>query len=467
MSIAALESEHAVIGAVLYDPDTLDLALERLRPEMFFEPYHVAAWEQIGLARRSGAPVDAIGLTQRLSDHPAAAAYGTDYFPTMADKAVLWSVRDHIETIADRATRRAVEGLCREVASKAERVLEGSGDLLLAELERGAADVARASGGASLAVAAGLDAMDMLDAAYRGDNRGIPVGLDCLDRVTSGIRQEDVWVIGARTSMGKSVFGLNIARALAQQGRGSMIFSLEMPRREVQCRLIADLAFERRRAFPDCPQPNVRYSDMLQGRSIADQRALAHDGARKLASLPISICDAGGLTIDDIRIQAMRQMRAWDRAKVERGCVLIDHIGLVRPSRTSGNKVADTADIANELKALAKALRCPVIALSQVNRNPEGRTDKRPTVADLNWSGAIEQIADLICLLYRPAYYLERSSDKGDQDMAALQENELELLIQKNRSGPLCNPKAWIDVACNAVRDVEERYSDDYRGERA
>lgn len=467
MSIAALESEQAVIGAALYDPAACDTALERLRPEMFFEPLHAAAWEQIALARRGGTPADASVIQSSLSGHPAAPAFGPLYFRTLEEKAVLWSLQAHLDTVADRATRRAVQELSREIGARCEDVLDGSGDLILAEMERRAADVARASGSATLATPAGLDAMDMLDAAYRGENRGTPIGLDCLDRVTSGIRQEDVWVIGGRTSMGKSVFGLNLARAIAQQGRGSMIFSLEMPRREVQCRLIADLAFERRRAFPDCPNPNVRYSDMLQGRSVADQRALAHDGARKLASLPITICDAGGLTIDDIRVQAMRQMRAWDRSKVQRGCVLIDHIGLIRPARSTGNKVADTADIANELKALAKSLRCPVIALSQVNRGPEGRQDKRPTVADLNWSGAIEQIADLICLLYRPAYYLERSTEQADKDSAAFCENELELLIHKNRSGPLCTPKAWIDVACNAVRDVEERYSDEYRGERA
>lgn len=467
MSIHALESEQAVIGAALYDPETCDRALERLRPEMFWEPLHVSAWDWIGRTRRAGMAPDAALLTQALGQTEAGKAFAADYFDMMADKAVLFSVDAHVDAVADRATRRAVELLCRETAARCGRVLEDSGEIVLAELERGAADVARAGGGQTLALPAGLDAMEMLDAAYRGENRGVPTGLECLDRVTSGIRQEDVWVIGARTSMGKSVLGLNLARGIAQQGRGAMVFSLEMPRREVQARLIADLAFERRRAFPDCPTPNVRYSDILQGRSIKDQRLLASDGARKLNSLPISICDAGGLTIDDIRIQAQRQMRGWDKARVARGCVVIDHIGLVRPVRPTGNKVADTADTVNELKALAKTLKCPIICLSQVSRGPEGRQDKRPTVADLNWSGAIEQIADLICLLYRPAYYLERSSEQADKDSAAFVENDLELLIHKNRSGPLCTPKAFIDVACNAVRDQDQNEDHGYGEDRA
>lgn len=463
MSLAALDSEQAVIGAALYDPDTCDIALERLRPDMFFEPYHVAAWDRIGLARRTGSPADALVVTQSLVGHPAAAAYGPTYFHDMVEKAVLWSVSSHIDTIADRAVRRSVQTLAKDVSARCGDVLEGSGDLLLAELERGAADVARASGSAYMAVPAGLDAMEMLEAAWRGDNRGVPIGLECLDRVTSGIRQEDVWVIGARTSMGKSVFGLNLARAISQQGRGSMVFSLEMPRREVQARLICDLAFERKRAGFDCQNPNVRYSDILQGRSVRDQRQLASDGARALASLPMVICDAGGLTIDDIRVQALRQMRAWDRAGVARGCVLIDHIGLVRPVKKGDSKAADTADIVNELKSLAKAIRAPIIVLSQVNRGPEGRQDKRPTAADLNWSGAIEQIADMICLLYRESYYLERSADRADRDSAVFVENKLELLIQKNRSGPTCNLEAWIDVACNAVRDLDA-YEGESRG---
>lgn len=468
MSIAALESEQAVIGAALDNPESCDIALERVREDMFFEPAHAAIWNRIAHQRRSGSVADAGIVAGQLEKHPALAAMGgIDYLLTMVEKAPLWALDAHIETVTDRATRRNVQALSREIASKCEHVMEGSGDLILAELERGAADVARQSGAASLAIPAGLDVNDMLEAAWRGDNRGIPLGLECLDHVTAGIRQEDVWVIGARTSMGKSVFGLNIARAIAQQGRGAFVFSLEMPRREVQARLISDMAFERRRAYPDCPQPNVRYADILKGRATRDQQLMAHEAGRALASLPLVICDTGGLTIDDIRVQALRQMRAWDRSKVKRGCILIDHIGLVKPVRKTDSKAADTADTVNELKALAKSVQCPIIALSQVNRGPESRQDKRPTVADLNWSGAIEQIADMICLLYREAYYLERSNDQADRDSAALVENEIELLIQKNRSGPTCNIKAFVDVACNAVRDVSERYSEDYRGERA
>ena len=113
----------------------------------------------------------------------------------------------------------------------------------------------------------------------------------------------------------------------------------------------------------------------------------ARHAARRLAELPIVIDDKGGLSIDDIRSRALRQVRAWEKAGIKPGAIIIDHIGLVSPSRQTDNKAADTAETVNQLKPLAKALQCPVAALVQVNRQTEGRNDKRPTMADLNWSG--------------------------------------------------------------------------------
>jgi replicative DNA helicase len=171
--------------------------------------------------------------------------------------------------------------------------------------------------------------------------------------------------------------------------------------------------------------------------------------------LPINVTDAGNLTIDDIRSQALRQVRAWEKADIAPGAVLIDHIGLVKPVRKTESKAADTADTVNELKGLAKQLRCPVISLVQINRATESRSDKRPTMADLNWSGSIEQIADLVCLLYREAYYKERGSELDRADAFAVR-HKLELLIHKNRSGPIVTLDAWADVACNAIRDLQQ-----------
>ena len=146
-------------------------------------------------------------------------------------------------------------------------------------------------------------------------------------------------------------------------------------------RAIASLAFMRNE--PD----NPRYGDLLKGRHMPhDTLSRARHAARRLAELPIVIDDKGGLSIDDIRSRALRQVRAWEKAGIKPGAIIIDHIGLVSPSRQTDNKAADTAETVNQLKPLAKALQCPWQPCVQVNRQTEGRNDKRPTMADLNWS---------------------------------------------------------------------------------
>jgi replicative DNA helicase len=455
IALSATEAEQALIGGALYDADAATEAFERIRPEHFGEPAHSRIWEAMLKRFRTGSPPDPITVARDLgADTGLAELGGAPYLLQLVDKATLWALPAHMEHVLDASTRRSLNGLCRVIGECAAQASDEPADGLLADLERGAADIARDSSTKPTAVPAGLTALDMIEAAWRGDHRGVPVGLEVLDHVTAGIRQDDVWFIGGRTSMGKSVVALALARGLAEQGRGVMIFSLEMPLREVQARLISDIAYDPERRY-DAYFENVRYGDLLKGRGGPEQKDRARQAARSLAALPIAVSDVGGLTIEDIRSQAQRQIRAWKKAGVDPGAVVIDHIGLVKAhTRRGDSKAAETADVVNELKAIAKQLRCPIIALCQVNRNTESRNDKRPTLADLNWSGAIEQIADFICLLYRDAYYLERSPDPDDQAKAAAVENVIELLIHKNRSGPICNLKAFADVACNVIRDL-------------
>lgn len=458
MTLAVIEAEQSIIGCAMYAAGDCADAFERLRPEQFYDPVHQRLWAAIIDCMRRGKTPEPVTLCGMMgSDAPLADLGGMAYLAKLIDHAVAWTIPAHIDAICDRASRRAIQALTRDIQARAGDTSDGDADMVLADLERGAAEIARDGSDRPNAVPVGLSAVEMVEAAYNGDFAGSSTGLGVLDHVTGGVRQDDVWFIGGRTSMGKSVMGLALARGIAEQGRGVMMFSLEMPMREVQARLIADLAYDRR--IPNNGQEggNVKYGDILKGRGAAGHQDRAKAAARTLASLPLTVNDAGGLTIEDIRHQAARQMRAWDKSGVPRGAILIDHIGLVRPHKSRGDsKAAETADVVNELKGIAKQLRAPVIALCQVNRNTESRNDKRPTLADLNWSGAIEQIADFICLLYRPAYYLERSSNEEEQMEARRVENDLDLLIQKNRSGPICNLTAYVNIACNAIRDRDD-----------
>lgn len=457
MSLYIPEAEQAVIGCALTLEDARDVLLERLHPHHFGEPTHGRIWSAIQGERRKGPAFDLVAVHAALaSDEGYLKFGGHGFLLDMLDKATAWSMDANADIVLERAARRAVMALAQDTAKAAQDTSQGSAEAVLAELERGAAEIAKEGVSRPLAVPVGLTALDTIEAAWRGEYIGTPVGLECLDRVTGGIRRDDVWFIGGRTSMGKSVVALSLARGIAEQGRGVMMFSLEMPMREVQARLVSDIAYDVTIPYNGHEGGNVRYGDLLKGRGNPQQKDRARSAARKLASLPLSVTDVGGLTIDDIRLQAQRQMRAWEKAGVERGAILIDHIGLVKPHRKSDSKAAETADTVNELKAMAKYLGAPIIALCQVNRNTESRNDKRPTLADLNWSGAIEQIADMICLLYRESYYLQRSADDADQADAIRKQYDLELLIHKNRSGPICTVEAFVDVSCNAVRDKED-----------
>ncbi len=448
--IADIDAEHSVMGAAMYAPDQCEDAFERLRPEHFAEPLHARTWDAILSAQRASKVPDVLTVRDALANDKAFEEVGgLQFLLSLTDQPRLWALSAHVDAIIDRAGRRAIQTLARQIDGKSDNIAEGSAETLLHDLERGAAEIARDGAQRANSVPAGIAALETLEGAWRGDFTGVSTGLDCLDHLTGGIKQDDVWFIGGRTSMGKSVMGLQLARNIAGQNRGVLMFSLEMALREVQARLVSDLAYDPELNWG---QPgNVHYGDLLKGRGESEQRTRAREAARSLASLPFNVNDRGGLTIDDIRSQALRQFRSWEKAGVQRGCILIDHIGLVKPTRKTDNKAADTADTVNELKDLAKQLRAPIIALVQVNRQTEGRQDKRPLMSDLNWSGAIEQIADFIGLLYREAYYEVRAGKMPEKPY------DLEIIVHKNRAGPVCTVHAHCDVRSNAVRDQSER----------
>jgi replicative DNA helicase len=450
--VIALESEQAVIGCALDFPENTE-ATDRLRPEHFSEPVHVDIWTAIMAARSQGRAVDPVLVSQSIKGDTFDRAGGLGYLLTMVDKAVLWSLDGHIDVVLDRAMRRSIKHLATEAAARSAMIDVSAVDLL-ADLETAAAEIGRQD--AAPATPVGLDALEYLEAAREGRFKGTSVGLACLDKITGGIQRDAVWIVGGRTSMGKSIFQTVVPQAIAEQGRGVIMFSLEMPRREVQARLIASMAYDANLTPYNDDGGNVEFSDLLRGQGTKQQRQRANAAARKLASLPMSVVDRGGLSLDEIISQSRRQVRAWEKAGVEPGAIIIDHLGLVSSRTKRDSKAAEVADTVDRLKAAAKLIGAPIIAAAQINRGPEARNDKRPTMGDLNWSGSIEQIADLVCLMYRDAYYLQRSPDEDDQRMAFAKKYELELIVPKNRSGPTCTLHAKIDTACNAIWDAPE-----------
>lgn len=448
----AIESEQAVLGCALYFPDAWP-EMEALRPEHFADQTHRTAWGHIVAMRGVGQIADPVLVHQQMAGPDLDARGGVRYFSDLMDQAYLPSLEGHVATVIDRARRRDILSLAQDAQQRAKSVDDPS-DQILSDLEKAASEIARQE--AAAAVPVGMDALEHLNAAREGRYKGTSVGLACLDRITGGIQPDHVWVVAGRTSMGKSIFQTVIPQSIAEQGKGVILFSLEMPRREVQARLIASIAYDPDLTPYNGDGGNVEFADLLRGKGTREQRQRADNAARKLASLPMVVVDKGALTIDQIIAMSRRQMRAWERVGVDPGVVVIDHLGLLRSAQRRDSKTAEVADTIDRLKDAAKQIGAPIIAAAQLNRNAESRTDHRPIMADLNWSGSIEQIADLVCLMYREAYYLERSSSREDRDRAFIEKYELELIVPKNRSGPTCPLKAKIDTACNAIWDAPE-----------
>lgn len=449
--IPTVEVEQNIIGCALYDPDGCSVAFETLRPEHFSEPLHRAVWDWIIAQRAQGIVCDATLVHNRLAGgEPYTTFGGQTYLRQMVEGASLLPLRGQVEVLIDASIRRSVHEIAEEAKTR-----DASGSDTLTWLERRASEIARQSGAGLGGVAVGLDALENLEAAWAGKFRGLSTGFSCLDRITGGLQPDDVWVFGGRTSMGKSVVLPCLTRGIAEQGQGVLLFSLEMSRRAVQARMIADISYERGLTPYGGDGGNVEFADLLNGRGTVQQREKARDSARKLSSLPVVVDDRGGHTLDQIISLSRRQVRAWERAKVEPGAIVIDHLGLVQSSIARDSKSAERADVMDRLKDAARQIGVPIIGAAQVNRGPENRDEKRPTMGDLNWSGSIEQIADFVGLLYRDAYYKERSSNEEDQMKAIGLRNEMEIIVSKNRSGPTCTVKAHIEVACSALRDEE------------
>jgi replicative DNA helicase len=453
--IVSIEAEHALLGAALYDNVAFDYCGE-VRPEHFAEPLHARIWALMMEAKASGRMAEPIIVGSRLTgDAGFEELGGVRFLAELVNRAPPpRHAGDYAQQVVDAAKLRGICAVADEMKVSAESFADP--EAVIAEGERGLAEISR-TGGQPQFRSVGASALEMLERAKRGDTRGEPTGYAALDNVTGGIRPAEFWVIGGRASMGKSVVGLNLARGIAQSGRGVIIFSLEMTETEVQARMIADLAHDRSR-YLNSYTANPRYGDILKGRGEGQTWDFAVAGAKALASLPIVINDTPGLTVDQIRSQAARQIRAWEKTGVKTGAIIVDHMGLLRPAQSrNGNTAAEMRDVSNGLKDAAKALRTPVIALAQINRDAEKSNDKRPTMAQLNWSGSIEQDAHFVGLLYREAYYLDRIVDRNEEQESELRRkrNDLEMGIQKNRNGPLTTLNFYCDVASNVVRDQE------------
>jgi replicative DNA helicase len=452
-----IEAEQEILGTLIARPETLTAVLPILSDEHFGEPLHATLYRAVCAAveaqqtpslaimrqhlgtRNIETDLGGVSLGKYLARLVANAPPPVGLAATAGIVRDLWAIRQ-IAAVAGDIARDRVEGFDPTAYLSAKFAQLDEIRAALSDRERTSATAGQA----------GQEVVQWIESHLQGQAETLPsTGLRSLDgEIGGGLHPASLIVIAARTSMGKSILGTEIADALSREDRGTVYHSLEMPRRQVAARQISSRL--QRRGY------RIPYGSIIKGDvsvELAEQvAAVSHD----MHGEPHWIEDAGGVTIGQIAATSERRMNAFVRKGIKLGAVIIDHAHKVASSRNDRNGEAEVREVSAGALALAKRLEVPVILLAQCNRQTEGRDDKRPGPADLRGSGALEEDADVLIFPYRPAYYLERSPEfrRGDPDAIArhvVVRHQLEIIIDKNRAGRSnVILDAWIDPALNA-----------------
>ena len=416
----SIEAEQSVIGSMLIDPESWDKVAEIVTESDFYNRSHQIIFTAILKLLSDSIPVDIITVSEELEKHNHLEdAGGLAYLGELAKNTPSSAnVTAYAKIISERAVTRELIGVAHEIAEVGYNP-EGreSADILdLAESR--VFEIAEKRTGENEGPK-GVDAVlgktiDRLEALVKTNKEvtGVSTGYTDLDKKTSGLQPSDLIIVAARPSMGKTTFAMNLVEnAMLLEEKPVLVFSLEMPSEQIMMRMLASLS--------RVDQTKIRTAqlDDEDWARISNTMAMLKDKDN------LFVDDSSGLTPMDVRSRARKLAR-------ERGgisLIMVDYLQLMRVPALSDNRTLEIAEISRSLKALAKELEVPVVALSQLNRTLEQRADKRPVNSDLRESGSIEQDADLIMFIYRDEVYHENSEDKG----------VAEIIIGKQRNGPI------------------------------
>ena len=423
----AIELEQAVLGALLIDNESLSDAIDSLQAEYFYVPKHQKIFEAIVNLFNNTKPVDILTVSEELKrlenfDNIGGLAYISELTNNVASSS---NTEFHARIIAEKFIKRSLINISRRISTDAFDDAVDIFDLLNnaeAELFTVTEGTLRKSyDKMSTLIKGALENIETLRNKEDGLS-GIPSGFTNLDRVTSGWQQSDLVICAARPGMGKTAFALTMARNIAVEHNTPIgFFSLEMSSEQLVNRLIASEA-------------ELGASKLRKGDLADHEMVQLHEKIKHLSEAPIFIDDTPALTIFELRAKARRLVKNHG-VKI----IMIDYLQLMQAGGNSGNREQEISTISRSLKGIAKELKIPVIALSQVNRGVESRTgvgSKRPMLSDLRESGAIEQDADIVTFIYRPEYYKIYEWDNGDDSRG-----QGELIIAKHRNGSLKNAR--------------------------
>ena len=444
----SIEAEQQLLGAILTNNDVFDRIASIVRPEHFYDPVHARIFETAAARIQKNALASPVTLKAFLEDDEGLKELGGPaYLARLAGAAIsAFAARDYAQMIHDLAVRRELIQVGQDISAKAARVdVDSEPGEQIVEAEQKLyqlAEQGRSESGFQSFLKAVTDAVNVANAAYQreGGLAGVATGLADMDTKLGGLHASDLLILAGRPSMGKTSLATNIAFNVAKAyKRGKLsdgtegavdggvvgFFSLEMSAEQLAGRILAEAS--------EISSHKIRQGDMNE----TEFRRFV-EAAKELEACPLFIDDTPALPISQVAARARRLKRTHGL-----DLLIVDYLQLMRG--TADNRVQEIAEISMGLKAIAKELDIPVMALSQLSRQVESRDDKRPQLSDLRESGSIEQDADVVMFVFREEYYVERekpSEDKLD-DMAAWQERmarlhgKAEVIIGKQRHGPI------------------------------
>ncbi|MBM7645510.1 replicative DNA helicase [Scopulibacillus daqui] len=434
----SIEAEQAVLGAIFLEPQAIVTASEVLIPEDFYRAAHQSIYAvMLELAER-GEPVDVITVTSELRNQKRLEEVGgVSYLSELADSApTAANIEYYSEIVEEKSLLRRLIRTATSIVSDG-YTREDEVDSILDDAEKTILEVAqrkRASAFQSIKDIL-IDAYDNIEMLQNRneDITGVPTGFIELDKMTAGFQKNDLIIVAARPSVGKTAFALNIAQNVATKTDNTVaIFSLEMGAQQLVMRML-------------CAEGNIDAQRLRTGRLEEEDWQKLTMAMGSLSNASIYIDDTPGIRVNDIRAKCRRLQQEKGL-----GMILIDYLQLIQGNSRSESRQQEVSEISRTLKAIARELNVPVIALSQLSRGVEARQDKRPMMSDIRESGSIEQDADIVAFLYRDDYY-DKESEK---------QNIIEIIIAKQRNGPVGTVELAFIKEYNKFVNLDRKHSE-------
>ncbi|MBM13478.1 MAG: replicative DNA helicase [Halieaceae bacterium] len=443
----SLEAEQSLLGGLLLDAQTWDQVAGLVTKEDFYLPQHRLIFEAIFKLSERGSPLDVLTISEELdvmdeAEHAGGIAYLSELAASASSAS---NVVAYAGIIRDRSVLRQLIRVAGEMSENARKPAGRSVSEILDEAEAKVFKISeeRPTRGGPETVNRYLQAtLDKIEKLYASDSEvtGIATGFKKLDQMTAGLQQSDLVIIAGRPSMGKTALAMCFIEAcVIKSSKPALVFSMEMPGESIVMRMLSSLG-------------RINQTKVRTGKLSDEDWPRLTSAFSLLNEKPLYIDDTPALTPIDLKSRARRIARQFSEGL---GMIMIDYLQLMQVAGGGENRAGEISEISRSLKALAKELDCPVVALSQLNRSLEQRPNKRPVMSDLRESGAIEQDADLICFIYRDEVYNADTEDKGIA----------EIIVGKQRNGPIGTVRLAFLGQYTRFEDLAESYYEDYSNE--